>query len=295
MHWISAHGWQACVADMGAELQSLRDRQGNELLWQGDPAWWSGRSPILFPIVGRAPDDRLRIDGQACAMAQHGIARRQKFELLASGPDFTRHQLVENEATLASYPRRFRLVIEHRLTETGLSILVEVHNTDDRPLPFGLGFHPAFRWPLPGAEGQDHLVRLGNGAEPRPSPLEGGLIGRDLQPSPFRDGQLTLDPAMFAADALVFLGQDSGTTLHYGPRQGPGLGFRFENLPFLALWTKPGAPFLCIEPWHGAAAWADGGDAIEDRPGTMILAPGDARRFALHVAPDQTPDTSSRS
>ncbi|MGO7859772.1 aldose 1-epimerase family protein, partial [Rhizobium ruizarguesonis] len=59
--------------------------------------------------------------------------------------------------------------------------------------------------------------------------------------------------------------------------------FHFENLPNLALWTKQGAPFLCIEPWHGTAAEAGGSSEISKRPSTTILAPGAVASFSFTV------------
>ncbi|MFN3363562.1 MAG: aldose 1-epimerase family protein, partial [Allorhizobium sp.] len=60
------------VSTLGAEMQSLKTADGRNFLWDGDGAWWTGRSPILFPIVGKAPDDRLAINGKIYSMAQHG-------------------------------------------------------------------------------------------------------------------------------------------------------------------------------------------------------------------------------
>ena len=39
---------QAEVSPLGAELVVLRDAQGRDLLWDGDPAFWKGRAPLLF-------------------------------------------------------------------------------------------------------------------------------------------------------------------------------------------------------------------------------------------------------
>ena len=43
---------RAVINPLGAELTSLRDRDGNELLTNGDPAFWASHAPLLFPIVG---------------------------------------------------------------------------------------------------------------------------------------------------------------------------------------------------------------------------------------------------
>ena len=158
----------------------------------------------------------------------------------------------------------------------------EVENRDTRPMPFGLGFHPAFLWPLPGAEGKAHIVTLDNGAEPPLVRLGNGLIDPERRDSPFKAGRLILDHAMFEADAMIFP-EGAGEGLAYAAEDGPALKFSFENLPNLALWQKPGAPFICIEPWHGTAAELGGSDDLAERPYSNILQPGAKARFAFTV------------
>jgi galactose mutarotase-like enzyme len=180
------------------------------------------------------------------------------------------------------YPFEFRLSLTHALEGHVLTVETVVDNLGAEPMPFGLGYHPAFVWPLPGAEGKPHMVSLENAAEPGLSTLEGGLRNSGLFPSPFKGGHLVLDHALFADDALVFP-EGAGDVLTYAAEGGPTLRFRFENLPNLALWTKPGAPFLCVEPWHGTAPMVGDGDALETRPFTMTLEPGGSARFAFSV------------
>ncbi|MFN3442970.1 MAG: aldose 1-epimerase family protein, partial [Rhizobium rosettiformans] len=192
------------VSTLGAEMQSLRTGDGRDFLWNGDAAWWTGRSPILFPIVGKAPDDRLAVNGKTYPMAQHGIARRREFAIIEQTATSCRHELVSSPETREVYPFDFRLVLEHALDGNRLSVNAAVRNTGEALLPFGIGFHPAFLWPLPGADGKPHEVILDNGGEPGVIQLEGGLIGRTLPTSPFKAGRLTLKPDLFANDALIF-------------------------------------------------------------------------------------------
>ena len=271
------------VSSLGAEMQSITTRDGAAWLWNGDAAFWTGRSPVLFPIVGKAPDDTLLIDGKPHAMAQHGFARRREFQLTAASDTLCRYSLEASDETRAVYPFDFRLSVEHRLDGQVLTVSAEVENRGDAAMPFGLGFHPAFAWPLPGAAGKPHVVTLTNGGEPRRQPLANGLLSQDRTPSPFAAGRLALSPDLFANDALVFP-DGAGDGLVYGAEDGPALAFRFENLPNLALWTKPGAPFLCVEPWHGTAAESGGSRELRDRPYTSVLAAGGRARFAFTVA-----------
>lgn len=279
---IGSDRLSAGVSSLGAEMQRLT-ASGRPLLWHGDPAFWSGRSPVLFPIVGRAPGDAIWVDGQEFPMAQHGFARRSSFDLTASGPDFCRHRLTDSDATRAAWPFRFALTVEHRIGGATLSVTATVDNRDDRPMPFGLGFHPAFLWPLPGAGGQSHSITLANGAEPEMARVRGGLLAPGRFASPFRDGALTLDPALFAEDAAIFP-QGAGDALSYSAESGPRLTFRLRNLPNLALWSKPGAPFVCIEPWHGMAAAIGAGPELSARPFTVTLEPGGAAEFGFEVS-----------
>ncbi|MGE7368276.1 aldose 1-epimerase family protein [Neorhizobium sp. NPDC001467] len=270
------------VSPLGAEMQGLKTRDGRDWLWNGDAQYWTGRSPVLFPIVGKAPDDHIEIDGRVYPMAQHGFARRTTFDLAASTPTMCRFELKASDVTRAVYPFDFLLAVEHAVDGTRLTVAAEVENHGETDMPFGIGFHPAFLWPLPGGEGKPHQVVLDNGAEPALSQLEGGFIPHTLMDSPFEGGRLTLRPDMFKADALIFP-QGAGEGLTYGAEGGPQLHFTFENLPNLALWQKVGAPFLCVEPWHGMAARAGAGAELSARPSTTVLVAGEKARFAFTV------------
>jgi galactose mutarotase-like enzyme len=271
------------VSSLGAEMQSLTTRDGRSWLWHGDAAHWGGRSPILFPIVGKAADNRIAVDGRAYEMQQHGVARRSEFRLVESTGTSCLHELASSEASRAAYPFDFRLTLRHAVEGRTLTVTAEVTNIDSSALPFGLGFHPAFAWPLPEATGREHYVQLDNDGEPRLSRLDGGLRRPGLEPSPFHTGRLVLDHSQFEADAMIFP-EGAGSGLTYGAEGGPRLRFAFENLPNLALWSKPGAPFVCIEPWHGTAPEVGASAEISARPYAVSLTPGASARFAFSVA-----------
>lgn len=270
------------VSSLGAEMQSITTRDGAEWLWNGDAAFWTGRSPVLFPIVGKAPDDTLLIDGKPHAMAQHGFARRREFSLAAASDTLCRYSLEASDETRAVYPFDFLLSVEHSLDGPTLTVAAEVEIHGETAMPFGFGFHPAFVWPLPGAAGKPHVVTLDNAGAPQRQPLEKGLLSQGRTPSPFTAGRLVLSPELFVDDALVFP-EGAGSGLTFQAEDGPALAFRFENLPNLALWSKPGAPFLCVEPWHGTAAEYGGSRELKDRPYTTVLAAGARARFAFTV------------
>jgi galactose mutarotase-like enzyme len=269
------------VSPMGAEMQSIVTSDGQSWLWDGDAAFWSGRSPVLFPIVGKAPNDHVSIEGHRYPMGQHGFARRSEFELVASGPDHCLFELRSSQSSWSIFPFDFTLALEHRLDGRSVVVTAEVSNDDHRPMPFSIGFHPAFVWPLPGCEGQEHRLTLDNGGEPDLIRLSGGLVRPEPLLSPFSKGELVLDHELFVADAMLFP-EGAGAGLRYAAGS-KAIRFTWENLPNLALWSKAGAPFICLEPWHGTAAAIDGSDALAERPYGEVLGPGATGRYSFRA------------
>ena len=263
------------VAPMGAELQSLRWK-GRELLWQGDPAWWTGQAPLLFPIVGLAPDDKVAFGDDLYDMPKHGFARRSLFDLAGAGADFCRHILRDTPETRARFPFAFELAATHRIEGASLTQGVEITNRDARPIRWGARYFGQ------GGGSGATTVTLDNRAEPELARLVDGLLAPDRLASPFAAGRLQITPDLFRDDALIFP-EGAGRGLTLGAETGPQLHFTFDNLPNLAIWQKVGAPFLCIEPWHGTAAAHGASPQMKERPWTVTLAPGDVARFSWTV------------
>jgi len=268
------------VAALGAEMQSLSTRDGRNWLWSGDATYWTGRSPILFPMVGRAPMDVVSVGDKRYQMGQHGFARRSAFTLIEEWRERCTYRLEASEATKAMFPFDFRLDVEHRLEGRALIVTARVTNLDHEVMPYGVGFHPAFAWPLPGGEGQKHSVTLDNGANPELFRLSGGLVNPQPLPSPFEDGALVLNHSYFENDAMLFP-EGAGAGVTYRAENGPSIRFTWDNLPNFALWTKPGAGFICLEPWQGTAAEVGGSDALDQRPYTALLGPGASAQYSF--------------
>lgn len=278
----------AQVNPLGAELSSLRDPAGRELMTDADPAFWAGRAPLLFPIVGRLAGDQLRVDGRAYAMKQHGFARRMPFEVVEAGEARAVFRLIDTAETRAAFPFAFRLKVAFTLSDATLAIDVTIANPANTPLPASFGFHPAFAWPLPyGAAREAHRIVF-EADEPAPvKRVEGGLIAGD-RTSPLHGRTLALSDALFANDALVWTGVRS-KRVRYGADIGPQLEIAFPDTPDLGIWSKPvpagepGARFVCIEPWHGHADPVGHEGEFRDKPGVFEVAPGGSKRIAMSV------------
>jgi len=272
------------IAPLGAELQSIRDTAGRDYLHDG-ASFWTGRAPLLFPIVGSLKNDRHTVGGTAYTLPRHGFARRCQFRAIETSLDRALFRLTDSEETRAGYPYKFQLDAAYSLCGAKLSTTMTVRNTDTRPIPVAFGFHPAFRWPLPGAGAKlDQAIDF---ALDEPGPLTRlnaeGLIACE-RPSPVKGRRLALADELFGDDALIFLSLNS-RSLRFGPAGGasPALKIDFESMPHLGIWTKPGAPFLCIEPWSGYASPDRFSGPLSEKPGSLNLAPGEAKVFAMSV------------
>lgn len=274
----------ATVSAAGAELQSVRDGGGGEWLWQAGPAW-PRHAPVLFPIVGRLPGDVLRHEGREHRLTQHGFARDRTFAWLSRGAEGCALRLADDEATRAAYPFPFVLDLEWAVADGALSCTATVSNPGPEPLPFSLGAHPAFAWPLPGAASAEghalHFPGLELAAL-RARRLNGGLLDAE-ETIPLADGRLPLHPGLFDADAIV-LPDFPGRRLRYaGP--GAALEMGWEGYGDLGLWSRPGgANFLCLEPWSGTAAPIGWNGEFAGKPGITPLEPGGSRAFRWWIS-----------
>jgi galactose mutarotase-like enzyme len=286
----------AQISALGAELVVLRDEAGRDLLWNGDPAFWTGRSPILFPIVGRVRDDRIRVGGAEYPIKPHGFARTSPFEVIEATETFCRLRLGSDAATRAQYPFDFRLDVTYRLDEATLEVSASVLNEGPQEMPASFGFHPAFRWPLPyGGAREAHEIRF-EASEPDPirRPAD-GLIAPTARPSPVEGRRLQLRDDLFDEGALVF-DRLRSRSVQYGTPEGRSITIAFPCMPHLGIWTKPGAGFICIEPWQGYADPEGFEGELAEKPGIVLLEPGTARSFHMVIAvspPKLTHQTAS--
>lgn len=266
----------------GAELCSLRDASGAEVLWQAGPIW-PRHAPVLFPIVGRLKDDTLRHEGRAHRLTQHGFARDKRFAWLNRSATACRLVLHEDAETRAAYPFAFRLEIAYALDDDAIEQRFTVTNPGRGVLPASLGAHPAFAWPL--ADGVEKTAHALEFAEPEPAPvrrLSDGLLQAQSEPTPIAGRTLALEPALFAADAVI-LPDPASRSARYTAPDAPAIEVAWQGFRQLGLWSRAQGDFLCIEPWHGTASPADFDGEFRDKPGLMLIPPGEHRTLSIRI------------
>jgi galactose mutarotase-like enzyme len=284
--WITIRttGLTATINPLGAQLSVLRDAADRDLLWNGDPAVWAGRAPILFPIVGMLAAGQYRIGDRSYPLPRHGFARNRRFTVAEAGPTSVTFRLSADTETLAVYPFHFELDVNFSLEGASLAVTSWIRNRGTADMPASLGYHPAFAWPLPyGEERAAHFIEFETD-EPAPIRcLDGnGLLTPEHLVTPVQDRRLTLRDELFGADALIF-DQIISRTVTYGSEVGPRIAVSFPGVPYLGVWTKPGARFICIEPWQGVTDPQGFKGELKDKPGSVLVPPGRAAVVGMTI------------
>lgn len=245
---------EIAVSPMGAELQSIKDNEGNEYLWQADERFWPRHSPILFPIVCGLWNGRYRIDGYEYAMERHGFARDSEFSLISKSDTKVTFALEDSAETHRQYPYHFILSITYRLEGNKIHVVWHVHNTDNNEIHFQIGGHPAFNLPgIKEGEPMHGMIRFDNKGK-----IERliGNVGGCIVPGRFdvesRDGLWAFNEKSFAEDAVIIDKSQVRQIQLLDKAQKPVVTIDMKA-PAVGIWSPYGknAPFVCIEPWYG--------------------------------------------
>jgi galactose mutarotase-like enzyme len=271
---------------LGAELVSIFDKRDNtEHLWQGNPAYWAAHAPILFPIVGRCNNDTLSFNGKKYKMEKHGFARRNEFHLIAQTEDSMCFELCSNEHHKQMYPFDFSFRITYSLQKHALLTTYTIENRSNTEMPFAIGGHPAFAVPFfEGDTYEDYAIEFSNDTTFLRHHInnDGLFDGRTSQVNSMLN-QIPLHRNLFNEDALIFkdlLSKAVGIVSH---KHNKKLQMNFEGFPYLGIWAKPGADYVCLEPWIGCADAEGFQDDFTKKEKVVILQSGEVSRFSFNV------------
>jgi galactose mutarotase-like enzyme len=235
---------------------------------------------LLFPIVGVVAGGKYRLGSASFELSRHGFARGKDFSVTATQADGATFKLTSDASTLKVYPFEFELLVQFALRGATMSVTTTIRNLGNANMPASFGYHPAFRWPLPfGGDRASHTIDF-DSDEPDPVRRidEGGLLTPTPHPTPIKQRRLVLTDDMFQNDVLI-LDRVRSRSVSYGGETGPRLRIGLEGAPYLGVWTKPGAPFICIEPWHGVTDPEGFTGDFKNKPGVFIVGAG--RELAL--------------
>ena len=267
------------ISEHGAELQSIRKGE-TEYLWQGDPAYWGRRSPVLFPIVGSVWEKKYRVNGTEYELGQHGFARDMDFTLVSASETEARYRLESSEETLAKYPYPFVLEIAYRLHGNSVDVIWEVTNPAAEVLHFQIGAHPAFYYPDydPEKSGRGSLsFDKSEGLECIRIKEKGCVDAQTKWPLEMPDGKVKLEKDTFdAIDTIMLQDGQIGQVNMFKEDGTPWLSVTFDA-PVVGIWSPPGkvAPFICLEPWYGRCDSVGYEGEYKDKDWMNTLAPGE--------------------
>jgi len=266
------------VNTMGAELSSIKDNlTGREYLWQGNPAVWNGQAPLLFPITGRLLNDSYTYKGKKYSLPKHGFARKSEFTLMRRKPHLAVFGLFDSEKTLEVYPFRFFLSAEYCLDGRTLRVTHTIQNKGNGTMYFSFGAHPAFNLTI-----GDRVVFS---EKEKLTTLLTDSYGYTVGEKTLSENgdTVVIDEHVFDGDALFFRAMRSTSAKIVSAQGEDVLRMTYGRVPYLGLWAKPGAPYVCIEPWFGICDSENVSGKIEEKPAIVSLEPQREFTFTYEI------------
>lgn len=251
------------ISTKAAEIHSFVAKDnGIEMMWNGNPEYWAGRNPILFPQVGNTYNKTQVFKGKEYHMGNHGLARNAEFSFVSSCEDSLTLSLKADENTMSLYPYDFELQVRYQLIGKRLEINYTITNNDEETMPFGFGLHPAFNCPADNGAFEDYYIEFSSKEGEDTDELK--LI---------KDHKLSLNRELFDKyKTVVYYNLNSAfVTLTNGRH---GVKITCAGYPILAIWSPANAPFVCIEPWHSHGDFAENNIPFEEREGIISLESG---------------------
>lgn len=262
----------AVINHHGAELSSLKNSNGIEFIWQADKAIWGRHAPVLFPVVGKLRDDSYTYEDKKYSLPQHGFARDKDFKIINILEDEIKFSLKSDEEVLKKYPFEFELQINYKLHGNKLTVAYTVINNDEIPMPFSIGAHPGFSCPIGNDEKfEDYEITFSAVEILETALLQNGLFNGERKLLSASGNSIQLDAGTFANDALVFENLQSEFVSLCSTKTKHFVKMSIKGFPYLGIWSKPGAHFVCLEPWFGKADSTDENGNILNKAGINII------------------------
>lgn len=268
---------RATFNNLGAELVSLINIEtGKEIMWSGNPDFWSGISPVLFPIIGALKNEQYIFDDQTYELPRHGFARRRIFAVKESSENEVVFELTSDEESLKIYPFQFSLEIKYTLAANKLNVDYLVKNLSQKQMYFSLGAHPGFASDTEnGLNYNDYEIAFSNDDELQIHPLVDNLISNQTQTIDLENKVLPLSYELFSKDALVTTNMRSKELILRNNKNHHKVIFTFSNFPYFGIWAAKNADFVCLEPWQGIADLENHNQQLTEKFGILRLEKGE--------------------
>lgn len=235
------------VKTAGAELTSFVSKESNiEYLWQGNPDVWYGQSPVLFPIIGRVLDDKYYLDGKEFTMPKHGLFRKREAVLIEKKDNSMTFMQKADDETKKVFPYEFEVYVIFELIDKFLKVTHKVVNKSADVMYFSIGGHPGFNCEI----GDYLLFDKNETLDTVEIDTECLRTGKTI-PVLNNDNKIVITKDIFNNDALIFTDMRSNHITLASDNHARKVIFDYSDCSYLGIWAKPGAPYVCIEPWWG--------------------------------------------
>ena len=261
----------------GAELTSIKFN-GKEMLHQGEI--WNRHAPILFPIVGKLKNNETIINGKTYHMGQHGFARDEEFVELEKNDVEHKYLLESNKETLKMFPFKFQLYVSHKVHENTVITTYEVVNKDEKQMIFGIGGHPAYICDYSSGKYSIEFQKQENNI--KFLKLDNGLIMEKEAKNILENNCIKLNKESFIDDAIIVKNINSNK-VYLKENDKKILEFDFTGFPYLGMWAKIGAPFVCIEPWMNTADKVNTDGKLQSKGNIITLEPREKFKCSYKV------------
>lgn len=272
------------VSERGAEMMSIQ-ANGKEYLWNGNPAFWQNRAPVMFPVNVRFRGDSLTYNNKKYTMPFMGIVKDMILPVKSGSDKMTFTMNSNDSITQNHYPFPFTLNISYSLHKNRLRVGFVLKNTGDKIMYYALGAHPGFQIQL-----NDSLKR---------DNYEISFTGKPvtLIRTKVKTGLLLHEKAEFLKNenSIILSDKRIENTGHYFENHGVkeiGLGYRNQkpfimlntgNFPNINIWSPSGVPFVCLEPMVSHHDYIDSPSDITEKSHLVSLKPGKKSKYYFEI------------
>lgn len=262
----------AQISTLGAELKSIKLGE-KEILWEGDPAIWSGQAPLLFPICSGLKDDKFIFKGKEYNLTKHGYAKFSEFEIENNNSSSATFLLRSNPETLKCYPFEYELRVTYTLENNAIRVDYKVTNTGNTNMYYSIGAHEGYACP----EGiENYSIVFEKTEDIMCNKIDGHLLSYEKNMIAENCKELPLKQEYFAIDAIIMTDIKSKKAAIRNLETGKiVVEVDFNGFENLLIWTKPNAPYVCIEPWCGITDYTDSDYDITKKPYIIEVLPGE--------------------
>lgn len=280
----STTGMVAKIDELGAQLCSLADKEQEYIF--NNIEIWPKHSPVLFPFVGRMPNQKYQLNGKSYDIPLHGFAPTSMFEVVEQTESSVKFRLIVTDQIKASYPFDFDFFASYSFNGNTLEETFDVVNNGKTDMYYGMGSHPGFNVPIKSDLAfEDYFVEFPDCTDVKHRLFDENCLdtGIEVEFPELKNGCLHLRHNLFDKDAILLTNTGYRAVIK-SEKDSRKIIVDYPDTPFCAVWhkVKIEVPFVCIEPWNCVPGHAGEND-ISKKPDFTTLKPGEKKQHKLLI------------